>query len=187
MTGDTNDFISRLRAVLVPSWFPNKATPSPNVTGLLSGFATVAAFIYSLLAYIRLQTRIATATDGWLDLISYDFFGLRIQRATGQADASFRNTIITELFRPRNTRASYIKVLQDLTGRTPLIFEPGWSDAGFYNKTAYWGVTPLGSRSLAYTVFITAYRGNGASDAQIYAAVNSVRSAGITAWVSIQN
>lgn len=212
--GDQQDFIGRQRALLPYGWFPvggdggelinpatgepliNPATGEPLTTGdtgepildaLLTGGANVQAFIYGLTRYAGLQTRIKKATDGWLDLIAYDFFGLRIQRAPGQGDAAFMAVIITEIFRIRNTRAAYIKVLQDLTGQTPVLYE-GWRDGACLNQSLYLNAAgALGSRGYAYTVFVVAYRGGGVSDAQIYAAVNSVRTAGITAWVQINN
>jgi len=212
--GDESDMLNRLRTVLPNGWFPssnagldllnpitgepliNPVTGLPLITGdtgapdldaLLTGSATNLAFVYALIAYARLQTRIKTATDGWLDLIAYDFFGLRIQRQPSQSDASFLTTILAEIFRIRNTRAAYIKVLMDLTGQTAIIYE-GWRDGSYLNQTVYLGIYgQLGSRGYPYTIFINAFRGNGVSDAQIYAAVESVRTAGITAWVLISN
>ena len=46
--------------------------------------------VYGLTAYARLQTRIATATDGFLDLISFDFFGRRCPGKPQESDAAFR-------------------------------------------------------------------------------------------------
>ena len=88
-TGDTNDILARLRKVL-PPWFPDTA---PVLSALLTGFATVAAGYYTMIAFARLQMRIATATAPYLDLIAYDFFGRRIKRGVNQSDASFRLTI----------------------------------------------------------------------------------------------
>ncbi|HHW4682388.1 MAG TPA: hypothetical protein ACQGQI_04225, partial [Xylella sp.] len=64
------------------------------------------------------------ATDGWLDIIATDFFGSSLRRKSGQSDASFRNRLLIHLFRERATRNGLVKVLTDLTGRTPVIFEP---------------------------------------------------------------
>lgn len=212
-TGDQSDILSRLRNNLPPSWFGYQVNfildssgdplldsggnfiedgqPLPAVlSGLLSASADVSSFIYSLITYSKLQTRLKTMTDGWLDLAAYDFFGLRIQRLPGQSDSSFLATILIELFRIRNTRAAIDQVLFGLTGHHPVIFEP-WrpADTGGLNSTSlyYGGPGAFGSRSLPYTVFVKAYRGNGASDAQIYAAVSSVHMAGTTYWVQILN
>lgn len=131
-TGDQKDFIARLQALIPNGWFPNGLSPIRDaiITGAANGFA----FIYSLLAYVRLQSRIASATDGFLDLISFDFFGGKLPRADGQTDASFRNQIIAFLFRQRNTRQSIILVIQQLLGTTPTIIEPQRAgDTGVYD------------------------------------------------------
>lgn len=121
-TGDQQDIYRRMRSQL-PQWFGDEAT-SPVLNGLLQGLAYALAYFYSLLAYGRLQTRIKTATDGWLDMIAADFFGSALLRAANQSDTSFRNRILINLFRERATRAGLIKVLKDLTGRVPTIIEP---------------------------------------------------------------
>lgn len=168
-TGDRDDILYRLEAVL-PPWFPLGI--SPVLDGALYGFATVAAFVFDLIAYAKLQTRLATMTDGWLDLFAYDFFGLRILRKLGQSDTSFRNKIKVELFRERGTRYAITRVLLDLTGRAPLIFEPALppdtggygagasaaSNGGVYRRLAYNTVGGYGSLLLPNQVFVTAYR-----------------------------
>lgn len=207
--GDQTDLLSRLVGVMPGGWFENTGNPitdqnghpitdenghditdgtpgPPVITALLLAFGNLQAFIYSLLAYIKLQTRIATATGGFLDLIAFDFFGLTIQRASGQTDASFRQTILAALFLQRNTRAAVIMSLTTLTGRAPLVFN-GWRDTAYLNQNAYYGRSRWGSRGTPYQSFVIAYRGNGVSDAQIYAAVAAVQSAGITLWTQIQN
>jgi hypothetical protein len=223
-TGDENDFLSRIRALL-PPWFPNPSTAPPFITGLIDAYANMAAWIYSLIQYVTLQTRIATATDGWLDLIAYDFLGPTLIRGA-MTDAQFRAAIIAAIFQARNTRAAIAQVLQSLTGQAPLILVPNGGDPpGYYNGTGYYGSpttvafdnlqidsaghtleidtagdqlaiaatytwsgpTPLGSRGLPFQIFVTAYRGNGVTDAQIYAAVAATVSDGITGWVQIQN
>lgn len=183
-TGDQQDFLDRIGA-LIPGWFLSSA---PIKDGLVTGYANVAAFIYSLLAYIQLQTRIKSATDGWLDLIAFDFFGLRIQRDTGQSDASLEGRIIAEIFRRRNTRNAIRQVVLDITGLEPAIFEPGrLADTGACNTTtAYYNtIGRWGSRDIPYQCFVTVTRGNESSDADIYAAIESVRAAGTEIWVQI--
>lgn len=131
-TGDLNDFRSRIKATL-PRWF---ADLPPILDALLSGLAQAWVFVYSLYLYAQLQTRIKTATDGWLDLIAGDFFGTRILRRANQTDASFRAIIIANLFRERATRKALIQVLTDLTGRAPVLIEPQQpGDTGAYGGT----------------------------------------------------
>lgn len=131
-TGDLNDLRSRIKATL-PRWF---ADSSPILDAVLSGAAQALSFVYSLYLYAQMQTRIKTATDGWLDLIAGDFFGTRILRRANQSDASFRAIIIANLFRERATRTALIQVLTDLTGRAPVLIEPQQpGDTGAYGGT----------------------------------------------------
>jgi len=138
-TGDTTDIITRLKALLPNGWFQDA---TPILDGVLTGIATVLAQVYSLTNYAKLQTRIATATDGFLDLISFDFFGSLLPRKPQELDSPFRSRILAELFLERATRRGLIRVLQILTGRTPWIFEPARpADTGAYNtNTMGYGV-----------------------------------------------
>ena len=87
-TGDQANTVARLKALLPNGWFAQDSTPI--LDGFLNGIAWALSFIYSLAAYARLQTRIATATDGFLDLITADFFGDTLPRNYQEDDASFR-------------------------------------------------------------------------------------------------
>jgi hypothetical protein len=132
--GDQSDIVGRLRAVLPVRWFPDSA---PVLDALLSGLASGWSSVFQQLQYVRAQTRIATATDIWLDVVAQDYLGSRLVRRTGQADAAFRGAIQRELFRERGTRAAIVSVLQDLTGRPPQIFEPARpGDTGGYGSSA---------------------------------------------------
>jgi hypothetical protein len=216
-TGDQSDIILRLKATL-PSWFGDN---TPILDALLQGLAWAGSFAYSLISYAKLQTRIKTATDGWLDMIAADFFGSLLARAANQSDASFRARIIINLIRERATRKSIIAVLQDLTGRTPLVFEPQRpADTGAYSapNSGYGVAGGYGSLLLPYQAFVTAYRPAGTgiplvagygistggygvasradlasmdmiqravTDADIYAAIDSVKPSGTTVWTRI--
>lgn len=209
----------RIKA-LIPNWFSDS---TPVLNALLQGFAYAKSFVYSLTIYASLQTRIKTATDGWLDMIAADFFGTSLQRKSNQSDASFRNQIIINMFRERGTRAAIIKVLTDLTGRAPAIFEPRRpADTGALGSNLALGMAGgVGSLLLPYQAFVTAYRpltvgipyvpglgtapfglgitAGGAvipsfsqiqgavTDADIYAAIDSVNPAGTIAWTRITN
>lgn len=161
MTGDTPDILNRLQRLIPASWFPAGASALRDA--VLTGVANSFAFVYSALGYLRNQTRIRTATDGFLDLISGDFFGNTILRSFNQSDASFRATIQANLFRERNTRRSVIQILQQLTGFTPLVFEPQRvPDAGAYNVgTAAYNVAGGYGSPLPYQAFVTAFVPNG--------------------------
>ena len=221
-TGDVTDMAARLWA-LVPPWFGDRAN-SPIVSGILAGFASGLSWGYGLLQFVKQQTRIATATAPFLDIIAYDFFGPRIVRAPNQSDTSFRARILAEIMRPRATRASMVQVLTTLTGRTPAIFEPiRPADTGAYGVAAVTGygvAGGYGSLLLPARVFVTARRPVGAGipmvagygvptggygmptqaeygslamiqaavlDSDIYAAIDSVKPAGVTVWTRLSN
>jgi hypothetical protein len=136
-TGDQADMLRRAKAVLPASWFPStasgQASQSPVLDGIMAAGANLLASVYSLLQLVIQQTRIATATGVWLDIVSLDFFGGFLPRRPGESDASFRARIKAELFRPKGTRAAIIKTVTDLTGRAPSVFEPARpADCGTY-------------------------------------------------------
>lgn len=191
-TGDQNDMLSRLKATLPVGWFPDS---TPILDAVLTGWANMWAFLYSLFSYSALQTRLRSATDAWLDMIAGDFFGLGLQRRQGQTDASYRAQILANIFRERATRLGIIKVMQDLTGRTPIVIEPRRPvDNGAYSQpVAFWGKAGRFGSLLTgpYECFVKAYRplvGSsqyGVTDADIYAAIDSVRMNNVTVWVQI--
>lgn len=159
--GDNNDTFARLKAALPSRWFGLTSDSVPVVDSLLAGISTALSFVYSLYVYAKAQTRILTASDGWLDLIAADFFGTSIQRAANQTDASFRARIILNMFRERATRNGLIRVLEDLTGRTPTIIElTRPADTGAYGapNIGYGLAGAYGSLLMPYQCFVTAYR-----------------------------
>lgn len=122
-TGDAADILSRLRTWLPTGWFPSDPAEGPNITAILTGIAAAVGTNFDQAAYTQLQTRIASATDGWLDLISADFFGGRISRRNTEGDPQYRGRIQRELLRERATRNALNQVLFDVTGNYPTIFE----------------------------------------------------------------
>jgi hypothetical protein len=167
MTGDQTDMFGRIKAVLPSRWF---ADSTPVLDGLLSGLAWAWSWAYSLLLYVKTQTRIATATDVWLDVIASDFFGSRIQRRPGQGDAAFRVLIQSNLLREHGTRQAIISAVSDLTGRAPSVFEPmrttdtgGYALGGFgFGTAGGWG-----SMALPFQCFVTAFRPIGSGIASV--------------------
>ena len=213
MTGDADDMLSRLRAVLPPRWFGDT---TPVLDSLLTGLATGWAILYSLLQMVVAQARIATASGSFLDMISTDFFGALLPRRPTELDDPFRLRIQQELFRERGTRAGLETILTELTGRAPVIFEPARSgDTGGYSTggLGYGVAGGWGSLALPFQVFVTAFRPHGAgiaavggystggpreyaslsmvptpvSDADIYAAAASVMPAATICWTAISN
>jgi hypothetical protein len=160
-TGDQTDFVARLKAVLPGGWFRDA---TPILDGVLNGIAWALSLVYGLAAYARLQTRIGTATDGFLDLISLDFFGSKLPRKPQEMDSAFRARILSQLFLEKATRRGLIRVLQLLTGRTPLVFEPARiADTGAYstNTMGYGVAGAYGSLALPFQAFVMAYRPTG--------------------------
>lgn len=130
MVGDLTDFISRLSAVLPKRWFGEQ---SPNLDALLTGIGTPWVWLYNLIVYVIGQTRLLTATDEWLDLISNDYFGSGVARKSGETDAAYRTRIQTALLRDAATRSAVSAGLEDLVGTQPAIFEPAnCADTGSY-------------------------------------------------------
>lgn len=172
MTGDQQDILYRLKAVLPVRWFPDSA---PVLDGMLNGLASGWSWLYGVLQYVKSQTRIATATDIWLDVIALDFFGGQFLRWSGQNDDAFRGRIQRELFRERGTRGAVSAALEDLTGRLPVIFEPARpTDTGAYGSLSGgggglgYGVSGgWGSLDLPFQSFITAFRPTGSGIAVV--------------------
>lgn len=155
-TGDQSDMFSRLKSLLPRGWFPDS---TPLLDGLLWGYAQALAWLYSLYLFAKAQTRIKSATGGWLDIAAQDFFGTGLVRYSGQGDDSYRNRIVINIFRERATRYGMQKMLTDLTGRAPLIVEPARpADVGCLGVTAALGVSMLGSVVMPYQAFVTVYR-----------------------------
>lgn len=161
--GDVSDMHRRLKRLL-PPWFGHDQGETPRLDALMLGPATSLAFIYGVIAYVRSQTRIKTASAGWLDLISRDFFGAALPRLANQSDESFRARIISNILRPRGTRDAIRQALVDVTGKEPWIFEPMRpTDTGGYGLAMGYGVAGrYGSMLLPYQMFLVAYRPLGA-------------------------
>lgn len=172
MTGDQSDIIGRLRALLPARWFPDQA---PVLNTVLAGLGSAWAWLYSMVQFARAQTRIATATDVWLDMISSDLFGDTLGRRVAESDASFRQRIQAEVLRPRGTREAMMKLLVDLSGRSPKIFEPARpTDTGGYGGIsgkafgfAYGQAGGWGSLQLPFQSFIVAYRAASSGISQV--------------------
>ena len=118
MTYSQSSLFNRLKATLPKRWFGDN---TPVLDAVLNALSTGWVSLFNLLNYTITQTRIATATNSWLDLIAHDYFGDRIRRRTQEADGSFRGRIQEELTRDRCTRAAIYSLLLNLTGRAPTI------------------------------------------------------------------
>ena len=142
----------RVKLLLPKGWWNYQA---PIRDAIMGGVADVSAWCYSLVAYAKKQTRVAWATDIWLDIISKDFFRFELRRRVNEDDDSFRLRIQKELIRERVTRKGMNDALTDLTGKPPYIFEP-WNtgDTGAWDVGNFaldiaggWGDTCLPAQS----------------------------------------
>ncbi len=213
MTGDPSDILSRLKIALPTRWFPDA---TPVLDAVLSGFAAAWSSLYGLLAMVRQQSRVSTATGSFLDMASSDFFAARLPRRPTETDALFRPRILQALSREHATRNALTAIAKDLTGYTPVIFEPSRpADTGAYStgSLGYGVAGAWGSLNLPFQVFVTVRRsqpsgiadiagygtagplaraslaeiGGQATDADIYAAIASVMPTAATAWTCITN
>jgi hypothetical protein len=167
MKGDLADIASRLRAVLPKRWFGEQ---SPNLTAILQSISTPWVWLYGIIVYVIAQTRLTTATDSWLDIISFDFFGIGIGRKPNESDSNFRMRIKARLLQEAATRSAISSGLAELLGSRPVIFEPAnCADTGSYGGTASGSAVPCsgmaygilggwGSVLLPLQFFITATR-----------------------------
>jgi hypothetical protein len=155
---DHDDILQRLLSTIPPGWFGDDEKLNKAV---LSASAKVFSDIYQLAQYVRLQTRIKTATEDNLDLISKDFLGERLPRHKDETDESYRNRILAWIFPFPSTRKGISDAIYLLTGRRPIIFEPWYAkDAGCYNATLYYNQSYYGTGTDSYdaTFFITVFR-----------------------------
>ena len=173
-TGTRVDMVSRLRAVLPPSWFPLTApaatsSATPVLDGVLAGIGCAWAYCYALIQFVIQQSRISSATGSLLDMICIDFFGSTIKRVPGEADAALRSRISANLLPPRATRLAVSQAIAALLGAPPVMFEPfRAADTGGYGGASAGGAggggryatggLRLGSSGLAfqYLIAITA-------------------------------
>jgi hypothetical protein len=159
MTGDKNDMLARLKMVLPARWFGDE---TPILDAVLMGFASAWSQLYGLLATVKLQTRLATASGIFLDIAASDYFGPNLPRGAGEADGAYSARIRANLIAQRATRAGVVAALVSITGREPKIFEPlNPADTGGYNvNLGYNQAGGYGCASLPMQFFVTAYRPN---------------------------
>lgn len=154
MTGDVQDFINRIKSVL-PDWFGENAA---LLEAFINGFATLDAFLYSVMQYVSAQMRIQTSTDENLDLEACDYFGDFVARFSGMPDDFFRTYILATLIEEMVTKQGMIKAMTNLTGHAPIILEP-WDIANVGYNVPMWGYGVGGAYSspLPYNFFITVF------------------------------
>src|SRR5579871_1851570 len=131
MIGDTNNIRDRVRKLLPARWFKWGA---PYRDAVIGGLSDLGSWCYGWVVYARLQSRLATATDLWLDVWSLDFLGRNLLR-NGATDDAYRALIKATILKERVTRAGMSTAIATLTGNVPKIFEP-WNpgDCGAYSS-----------------------------------------------------
>jgi hypothetical protein len=154
--------LGRLKSLVPGGWFASSLAPVRDA--VFGGLADALSNTYALLIAVKAQTRIATASGWFLDLIAWDFFGARFLRLNAESDTSWRVRIIKEILRPRQTRAAIAQALLDLTGRQPKVLE-FWNpyDAGAIGigTLAIDTAGFIGDPTLNNQIFVTAYRPAG--------------------------
>lgn len=226
-TGDQQDIVGRLQSYLPRGWFGDWSQ-APLIGGVLNGIASVFAVSYTLIMFFKAQMRLGTSTGGWIDLWAADFFGGTLPRKPNESDASYIARIQYTIFQQRATRPAMIRVLTQLTGRAPVVFEPNRPlDTGCLGvnsgPNSFCGIARMGSIAPIYAALITAYRPrvtggsagaaytdaivisalntpvsqsytgsltaqvSAASDADIYAAINTTRPVATNIGVAITN
>jgi hypothetical protein len=142
-TGDALDILERVKRLIPGRWF---AWVAPLRDGVIGGLADCAANLYAFVIYARKQTRLATATGIWLDILCYDYLRRHLLRQ-GRSDDVFRAIIQATILQERVTRKGVSSAVTGLINIPPFIFEP-WNtnDAGGYRApnigygiTAGWG------------------------------------------------
>jgi hypothetical protein len=162
---ETAGFAARLRALLPYSWFPTttagQPSNSPVLDGVLKGYGAVWAGLWQQLQYAILQTRIATATDRFLEMLAADYLGAGFLRKPGETDTAFQVRIKAAIFAPEVTRTAIISRVTALTGIAPKFVEAfNPTDCGGWNQNAWgWGSGGAwGNHKATCQFFIVAYR-----------------------------
>jgi len=184
MTGDQDDMRSRLRLTLPNRWFADVA---PVLDGVLAGLGAAWAGLYGLLGLVRLQSRLLTATAGFLDLSAQDLFGGRLPRRAGEADDAFRARIGRALHRGRATRAALLAAAAEEGAGTVRVFEPAQPrDTGVYGGPGLgWGAAGgWGSLAMPLECLVVVQR-SATPDAAVQAALVEALPAGGVAWTRI--
>ena len=181
MRGDQDDFAARLRLTLPNGWFADVA---PVLDGLLAGLGSAWAALYGLLQTVRVQSRLATVTGQFLDLACVDYFGGRLSRRAGEADAGLRARLFVAMRRERATRAGLISAAA-AAGYTAVVFEPSRpADTGAYSTAGQlaWSVSGgYGSLQMPLECLVVLHAVAPVDD--VDAAIVGALPAGGTAWV----
>jgi len=193
--GTWQDHAQRIMDLIPDSWVGD--TAKLRGTGVLASVAQGVGMLtfqnYFAARYQQLQTRIATATDTNLDLISADLFGGTLPRLPNELDNAYR-VRIQQHISPQATRFGMqlaLQYLSNLLNFTFAIVEDG-NTYDCMSLGTYGGLGTLGALGGALVgpgdVYITIfYRPPNVTSiiqTTIYAAINACKPEGITCFVA---
>ena len=185
MTGDQADMRQRLRLTLPGRWFGDVA---PVLDGLLSGFASAWTGLYALLHYVITQSRVATATDDFLEMAARDFLSDPLPRRPNETDADYRRRLLLAIRRLRVTRPAIVAAA-DAAGYTLRIFEPAQpASTGAYNvpaRLAWNTVGGWGSMQMPFESLIVALPGSAPFESELWQNVSHATPAGGALWMRV--
>ena len=195
MDNPSPDLAARIKAVLPARWFGES---TPNLDALLNGLAAGWTVIHEMIGFLQAQTRLATASGMWLDLLAEDYFGYRLTRKSGMSDSTLRANIRRDLLAPAATRAALSGRLESICGSAPEIFEPlNPSDTGGYvtqdgrfgGGVGYGAAGGWGSLAYPFQVFVTVQRPNTNSISRVggWSAAPSGYGLGATSYAEATN
>gem|GEM_PF-6332877 len=160
---DAGDFYNRLVVNFPKRWAGSAAFTPPSgentqdagfLYSLLYSVASAGlAFLMTLFAYVRLQTRLATTTDQYADLASIDFFKGRLPRNRGEQDPSFTTRIREAIVAPTGTMAAVKAAVLAYFNANP---EPQYVFIDVFDlqsdpiRAAYYGLTDAQFAIVAY-------------------------------------
>jgi len=188
-TYDQGDWTYRLLSLFPRSWASDQAFA---VGGLLySVFNAIAgpfASLYAMLAYVKLQTRIKTATDINLDQISSDFFGGTLPRLPSETDDHFRIRILNALLGNATTRAGIAAALSNVGFTFKIVEDGNVNDIISLGRSGGLGTFgALGAQQQGKSaVYITIYNPlpAGESTFTAKALINQVKADGQRVWLA---
>lgn len=184
LTGSDEDAFAARISALLPPWF---ADSNPALNVVLHAAANALVFVYSLLAYVQLQLRLATASDDWLDLFAADFFGTGLLRNPSESDDNFRARISANLFSPRGTRAAVSAAVAAVIGHPPQIIElTRIADTMAYGPGFGYGHGRYGGR-LRHHQAIVITGGYAGNPEDVYNAINASKPFGTIVWVDLDD
>lgn len=137
------------------------STTTPVLDAILAGVGWMWSQTFSVIQYVRLQSRVSTATDVFLDVAARDYTGTRLERRQNENDASFRQRLLAYLPPGGATRDAMIARLSAITGNVPTVFEPTQPmDTGAYGYggLGYGVAGGYGSLALPFQAFVTVQR-----------------------------